>query len=128
MITLMDGSDILQGRLFIIATRYSGWYVLSSMRILKFFGGALKRDNNHKEDIIRIDGMERELKPHNGIPFMVTLPVSVPARDEMTAAQFNQIMEIGLKQAKEDDSFDVDGVFLNLNKVKKLLDISSKSF
>ena len=32
----------------------------------------------------------------------------------MTKAQFDQMMATGLKQAKEDDSFDVDEVFAEL--------------
>ena len=61
-----------------------------------------------------MDMFYRQIIAHNGIPFSVTLPVSVPARDEMTKAQFDQMMATGLKQAKEDDSFDVDEVFAEL--------------
>ena len=32
----------------------------------------------------------------------------------MTTAQFNQMMDTGLRQAKKDDSFDVDEVFAEL--------------
>ena len=39
------------------------------------------------------------------------IPSSVPARDEMTTAQFDQMMATGLKQAKADDSLDADDVF-----------------
>ena len=63
---------------------------------------------------VAIDMYYRQIIAHNGIPFTVTLPTTVPARDDMTTAQFNQMMEIGLKQAKEDDSFDVDEVFAEL--------------
>lgn len=37
----------------------------------------------------------------HGIPFSLTHPVTVPAWDEKTTAQFNQMMSIGLRQAKE---------------------------
>ena len=47
----------------------------------------------------------------HGIPFSLTLSSSVPARDEMTTAQFDQIMATGLQQAKADNSLDVDDVF-----------------
>ena len=47
----------------------------------------------------------------HGIPFSLTLPSTVPARDEMTTAQFNQMMATGLQQAKTDESFDMDEVF-----------------
>ena len=38
----------------------------------------------------------------------------VPAFDEMRAAEFNQMMAVGLAQAKTDDSFDMDEVFEEL--------------
>ena len=60
---------------------------------------------------VAIDIYYRQIIAHNGIPFPLTLPASVPVRDEMSAAQFNQVMATGLKQAKENDSFDVNEVF-----------------
>ena len=48
------------------------------------------------------------------IPFSVTPPADVPARDEMTTAEFDRMMVTGLRQAKADDSFDVDEVFAEL--------------
>ena len=63
---------------------------------------------------VAIDMYYRQIIAHNGIPFSLTLPTTVPARDEMTTAQFNQMMATGLRQAKEDDSFDVDEVFAEL--------------
>ena len=63
---------------------------------------------------VAMDMYYRQIIAHNGIPFSVTLPVSVPARDEMTITQFDQMMATGLRQAKEDDSFDVDEVFAEL--------------
>lgn len=65
---------------------------------------------------VAIDMYYRQIIAHNGIPFSLTLPVTVLSRDEITAAQFDQIMETGLKQAKEDDSFDVDEVFDELER------------
>ena len=63
---------------------------------------------------VAIDMYYRQIIAHNGIPFSVTLPRSVPARDEMTDAQFNQMMSTGLRQAKEDDSYGIDEVFKEL--------------
>lgn len=63
---------------------------------------------------VAMDMFYRQIIAHNGIPFSVTLPGTVPARDEMTVAQFDQMMATGLRQAKEDDSFDVDEVFAEL--------------
>ncbi len=60
---------------------------------------------------VAIDIYYRQIIAHNGIPFSLTLPATVSVRDEMTTAQFNQMMSVGLRQAKEDDSFDIDEVF-----------------
>ena len=60
---------------------------------------------------VALDMYYRQIIAHNGIPFSLTLSTTVPARDEMTTAQFDQLMTVGLKQAKEDDSFDADEVF-----------------
>lgn len=63
---------------------------------------------------VAIDMYYRQIIAHNGIPFSLTLPQTVPARDGMTKAEFDKMMAVGLKQAKEDDSFDVDEVFAEL--------------
>ncbi len=63
---------------------------------------------------VAIDMYYRQIIAHNGIPFSVTLPASVPARDEMSSEEFDRIMEIGLRQAQSDDSFDADEVFAEL--------------
>jgi addiction module RelB/DinJ family antitoxin len=60
---------------------------------------------------VAIDMFYRQIIAHNGIPFSVTLPTQVPARDEMTKAQFDQMMSQGLEQAKSGASYDVDEVF-----------------
>ena len=65
---------------------------------------------------VAIDMFYRQIIAHNGIPFSVTLPTDVPMRDELTTAQFNQMMATGLEQAREDDSFDVDEVFEELER------------
>ena len=46
----------------------------------------------------------------------MTLPKSVPVLDEMTDAQYNNMMKTGLEQAKRDDSFSVDEVFGRLER------------
>ena len=60
---------------------------------------------------VAIDMFYRQIIAHNGIPFLVTLPRAVPARDELTMEQFNRMMSTGLQQAKDDDSFNMDEVF-----------------
>jgi addiction module RelB/DinJ family antitoxin len=60
---------------------------------------------------VAIDMFYRQIIAHNGIPFSVTLPTYVLARDEMTNVQFDKMMSIGLEQAKAGNSFDADEVF-----------------
>ena len=46
------------------------------------------------------------------LDFALTIPEPrLPMRDQMSAAEFDQMMATGLAQAKADDSFDVDEVF-----------------
>ena len=63
---------------------------------------------------VAIDMFYRQIIAHNGIPFALTLPTTVSVRDEMSTEQFYQMMSIGLEQARENDSFDVDAVFEEL--------------
>lgn len=63
---------------------------------------------------VAIDMYYRQIIAHNGIPFALTLPASVPVRDEMTKAEFDGMMTVGLQQAKSDNSFDMDEVFAEL--------------
>ncbi|WP_027406748.1 type II toxin-antitoxin system RelB/DinJ family antitoxin [Anaerovibrio sp. RM50] len=63
---------------------------------------------------VAIDMFYRQIIAHNGIPFSLTLPNRVLARDEMTNEQFNKFMETGLKQAKQDESVEVDEGFADL--------------
>ncbi len=65
---------------------------------------------------VAIDMFYRQIIVHNGIPFSLTLPSAVVARDEMTRDQFNQMMSTGLSQAHSGESFDFDDVFDELEK------------
>lgn len=61
---------------------------------------------------VAIDAFYRQIIIHGGIPFSLTIRESkVPAYDDMSVAEFNQMMATGLAQAKADDSFDLDEVF-----------------
>ena len=61
---------------------------------------------------VAIDAFYRQIIIHGGIPFPLTVQnAKVPALDDMTVAEFNQMMATGLAQAKADDSFDMDEVF-----------------
>ena len=63
---------------------------------------------------VAMDMYYRQIIAHNGIPFSVTLLITMPSREEMSKGEFDRMMAIGLKQAMEDDSFDVDDVFSEL--------------
>lgn len=61
---------------------------------------------------VAIDAFYRQIIFHGGIPFPLSIPESgLPAYDELNPAEFHQMMATGLKQAKADDSFDMDEVF-----------------
>ena len=59
---------------------------------------------------VAIDMYYRQIIMNDGIPFPVKIP-SVPVRDEMTDEQFDVMMQTGLKQAKEGDSYKLEEVF-----------------
>ena len=65
---------------------------------------------------VAIDMFYRQIIMHDGIPFPVKIPSSVPARDNMSDAEFNAMMQTGYEQAKADDSYDMDEVFDALEK------------
>ena len=60
---------------------------------------------------VAIDMFYRQIIAHNGIPFPVTLPPQIPVRDEMTEAQFDQMMSEGKKKKKNGETFDMEEVF-----------------
>ena len=64
---------------------------------------------------VAIDAFYRQIIMHGGIPFPLTIPESrLPAYDDMSVAEFNQMMATGLAQAKADDSYDLSDVFEEL--------------
>ena len=64
---------------------------------------------------VAIDAFYRQIIIHGGLPFSLTIPASrLPAYDEMAVEDFNNMMRTGLEQAKNDDSFDMDEVFEEL--------------
>lgn len=65
---------------------------------------------------VAIDIFYRQIIAHNGIPFPLTLPIEYSSRKDLSDIQFDQMMATGLRQAKGDDSFDVDEVFSELEK------------
>ena len=65
---------------------------------------------------VAVDMFYRQIIAHKGIPFSLTLTTDIPVRDEMTTEQFDEMMETGLKQAEQDEAFDVDEAFEDLQK------------
>lgn len=61
-----------------------------------------------------INAMYRQIIMRQGIPFSVTIPSGLKSRDAMSKAEFDEIMKIGLEQAKADDSLPVDEAFAKL--------------
>ena len=61
-----------------------------------------------------IDMAYRQVINHNGIPFMLTLPKVIPTRDVLSEAEFDAMIEKGLKQAKADESVSVEDTFSRL--------------
>ena len=61
---------------------------------------------------VAIDMFYRQIIAHNGIPFDVTLPV--PVRSEMSDEEFDNMISVGLEQAKTGKTRSVEEVFSNL--------------
>lgn len=53
---------------------------------------------------------------NNGIPFTLTIPRNLPIRECMNDDSFNVLMSSGYAQAIQGDSYDIDGVFEQLEK------------
>ncbi len=61
---------------------------------------------------VAIDTFYRQIIIHGGLPFSLTIPDSrLPAYDDISVAEFNQMMAAGLAQAKSDDSYALEEVF-----------------
>ena len=61
-----------------------------------------------------IDMTYRQVIAHNGIPFPITIPRTINARDTMSKEAFDSMMKNGLEQAKKDESMNVDEFFEKL--------------
>ncbi len=59
---------------------------------------------------VLIDSLYRQIIMTNSIPYSLSVP-TVPTRDKMTDEQFDEIMKIGLNQAKADQGYDLDSAF-----------------
>lgn len=61
-----------------------------------------------------INMLYRQIIMKNGIPFSTSVSSGMLVRDQLSAEQFDMMMERGLAQAKADDSFPADQVFAEL--------------
>lgn len=63
---------------------------------------------------VLIDSLYRQIIMTNSIPYSFSVP-SIPTRDAMSTAQFNEMMESGLKQAKAGQGMDLDDAFARIS-------------
>lgn len=61
-----------------------------------------------------INSLYRQIIMRNGLPFSMTVPSGITARDAMTDAEFNAMMRRGLAQAKSDDSVPLEDAMASL--------------
>lgn len=65
-----------------------------------------------------IDMFYRQISLNNGIPFALKIPKQLPIRESVDEETFNFLMANGYIQAIQGDSYDIDGVFEELEKKK----------
>ncbi len=65
-----------------------------------------------------IDMFYRQIILNNGIPFALKIPKQLPIRESVDEETFNFLMANGYIQAIQGDSYDIDGVFEELEKKK----------
>ena len=58
-----------------------------------------------------INSLYRQIIMNNGLPFSLTIPTKLPVRDQMSATQFDAMMEKGLIQAQAGNGMDLDEAF-----------------
>ena len=63
---------------------------------------------------VLIDSLYRQIIMTNSIPYSFSVP-SIPTRDAMSTAQFNEMMAKGLKQAKAGQGMDLDDAFARIS-------------
>ena len=63
-----------------------------------------------------IDMFYRQIILNNGIPFSLTIPKSLPAKEGMDEKMFNALMVKGYDQALQGDSYQIEDVFEELER------------
>ncbi len=112
-----------------VANRYTFYYYLidlevKSMSAIKTAGVNARIDSSIKtqaESIlsqlglprsVAIDAFYRQIIIHGGLPFSLTISQSwVPAYDEMSKSELNQMLVTGISQIKEGKTVSMDEVF-----------------
>lgn len=61
-----------------------------------------------------INMLYKQIIMTKSIPFSLSIPAEPIARDEMNQKQFDEMMSIGLAQAKKGESISAEDVFKNL--------------
>lgn len=61
-----------------------------------------------------INLLYRQIILNNGLPFSLTIPSRLPARDEMSVEEFNAMMQRGMDAAQENRSRPAKDVFSEL--------------
>ena len=95
--------------------------ILFACRLLRIKSDIKKRAEEILEKLgiprsVAVDMFYRQIIAHKGIPFALTLKNDIPVREEMSREQFDDMMATGLEQAKQDEAYDVDEVFDDLEK------------
>lgn len=63
---------------------------------------------------VLIDSLYRQIIMTNSIPYSLRIP-ALPTQDELSAEQFNQMMEKGLNQAKAGQGMDLNSAFARIS-------------
>lgn len=63
---------------------------------------------------VLIDSLYRQIIMTNSIPYPLSIP-SIQTLDSMSTAQFNAMMNEGLKQAKTGQGMDIEEAFARIN-------------
>lgn len=58
-----------------------------------------------------INTLYRQIVLCRGIPYSLTIPREIPTRDSMTKEEFDEMMSVGLAQAKAGQGMDVEEAF-----------------
>lgn len=58
-----------------------------------------------------INALYRQIIMNNGLPFSLSIPPHLPSREQMSSAEFDEMMAKGLEQAKNGQGKSLDEAF-----------------